>query len=135
MAFRHGKTASLSVAATILQAYLDSAALNVTNETADTTAFGSTWTSAIPGLLGATLSGSGFYDPTASTGPQEVLWTAFTGGASVAFIYYPGGNTSGQRSYSFSGIVTSMEEAASATDKVTFSFEVLVTGAVSPATI
>jgi hypothetical protein len=135
MAFRHGKTASLSVAGTVLQAYLDSAALNVTNETADTTAFGSTWTSAIAGLLGGTLSGSGFYDPTTSTGPQAVLWTAFTGGATVAFIYYPGGNTTNQRSYSFSGLVTSMEESATVSDKVTFSFEVLVSGAVTPATI
>ncbi len=135
MAFRHGKSASLSVAATVLQAYLDNAALNVTNSTADTTTFGSTWTTAIAGLLGGTLSGSGFYDPTASTGPQEVLWTAFTGGAAVAFIYYPGGNTSGQRSYSFNGIVTSMSEQATATDKVTFTFDVLVTGAVTPATI
>lgn len=135
MAFRHGKSASLSVAGTVIQAYLDSAALNVTNETADTTAFGSTWTSAIAGLLGGTLSGSGFYDPTTSTGPQAVLWSAFTGGASVAVVYYPGGNTSNQRSYSFSAFVTSMEESATATDKVTFSFEMLVTGAVTPATI
>lgn len=133
MAARHGRYASLSIAATVIQGYLDSAALNVTVDTADTTAFGDTWKEAIPGLQGATLSGSGQWDPTTSTGPLAVLWAAV--GSSVAVIYYPGGNTSGQRSYTFNAILTSLSEPATVGDKVTFSFDMLVTGAVTPATI
>jgi hypothetical protein len=135
VAARHGRFASLSIAATVIQGYLDNAALNVTADTADTTAFGDTWKEAIVGLLGGTISGSGQYDPTTSTGPQAVLWTAFTGGAPVAVVYYPGGNVSNQRSYSFSAILTNMVETSVVSDKVTFTFDMLITGAVTPATI
>lgn len=135
VAFRHAKSASLSVGGTVIQAYLDSAALNVTQDTADTSAFGSTWKSSLPGLLGATISGSGFYDPTTSTGPMAVLWSAMTGGAAVACIYYPGGNTSGQRSYSCNAIIKNLSEPAQVGDVVKFSFDFEVTGAVTPATI
>ena len=135
MAFRHGRTASLSIGGTVIQTYLDSAALNVTGDTADTTTFGSTWKSAIAGLLGATLSGSGSMDPAASTGPMAVLWAALTGLVPVACVYYPGGNVSNQRSYTFSALITSVSEPATVGDRVTFSFDALVTGAVTPAVI
>ena len=135
MAFRAGRLASLSVGGTVIQAYLDNAALNVTGGTSDTSMFGSTWTSAIAALLGGTISGSGGYDPTASTGPQAVLWAALTGLVPVAVVYYPGGNTTGQRSYTFNALVTSFSETAAIADKVAFSFDLLVTGAITPATI
>ena len=135
MAFRAGRLASLSIGGTVIQAYLDNAALNVTGDTSDTTVFGNTWKTAIAGLLGATISGSGFYDPTASTGPQAVLWAALTGLVPVAAVYYPGGNTSGQRSYTCSVLVTSLPETAAIGAAVTFSFDLLVTGAVTPAVI
>lgn len=135
MAFRHGSKASLSVAGTVIQAYLDSVALNTTQETSDTTTLGSTWRTALPGLLGATIPGSGFYDPTASTGPMAVLWSAMTGAAAVACIYYPGGNTAGQRSYSCNAIITNLQEQGAVADAVKFTFDFLVTGAVTPATI
>lgn len=135
MAFRHGRLASLSVGGTVIQAYLDSAALNVTGDTADTTTLGATWKTAIAGLLGATLSGSGSYDPTTSTGPIAVLWAAVEGLAPVACVYYPGGNTSGQMSFTFNAIITSLPITATVGDRVTFSFDMLVTGSVVDAVI
>lgn len=135
MAFKHAKAASLSVNGTVIQAYLDSAALNVTQDTSDTTAFGSTWKSSLPGLLGATIAGSGFWDPTTSTGPLAVLWAVVTGGAAVACVYYPAGNSSGNRSYSCNAIIKNLSEPAQVTDVAKFTFDFEVTGAVTPATI
>lgn len=135
MAFRHSRLASLSIGGTVIQAYLDSSALNVSGDTSDTTAFGSTWKSSIAGLLGATLNGSGFYDPTTSTGPMAVLWAALTGLVPVAVVYYPGGNTTSQRSYSFNALIKNIVESSAVADTVKFTFDVEVTGAVTPATI
>jgi len=135
MAFRHGRLASLSVGGTVIQTYLNNEALNVTGETADTTTFGSTWRSAIAGLLGGTVSGAGLYDPTATTGPMAVLWSALTGLVPVAMLYYPGGNVSGQRLYTFSALVTTINETSAVADAVQFTFDMLVTGAVTPSVI
>lgn len=135
MSFRHGKTASLSIAGTVIQGYLDNAALNRTRDTSDTTVFGLSDKTALAGLKGANLTGSGNYDPTTSTGPMAVLEAAYATDTPVAVIYYPGGNTSGQYSYSFNAILTSLGVPAQVADKVTFSFDFLVTGAVTPAVI
>ena len=135
MAFRAGRLASLSISGTIIQSYLDNTALNMTGDTSDTTVFGSTWKTAIAGLLGATLNGGGGYDPTATTGPLAVLEAALTGLVPVSCIYYPGGNTTGQRSYTFSALMTSIGIPVNVGDKVLFSFDMLVTGSVTPAVI
>jgi hypothetical protein len=135
MAARHGKTASLSIAGTVIQGYLDNLALNRTRDTSDTTAFGLSDKTAIAGLKGATLAGAGNYDPTVSTGVMVILEAAYATDTPVAVIYYPGGNTSGQYSYTFSAILTTLNVPAAVADKVTVSFDLLVTGAVSPAVI
>jgi hypothetical protein len=64
-----------------------------------------------------------------------VLETALTAAVTTACIYYPGGNVTGQRSHTFSGIVTEYNETSVTSDKVTFSATILVTGAVTTATI
>ncbi len=135
MAFRHGRLASLSVGGTVIQAYLDTEALNVTGETADTTTFGSTWRSSIAGLLGGTVSGGGLYDPTATTGPMAVLWAALTGLVPVTVLYYPGGNVSGQRLYTFTALMTSVNETSAVADAVRFTFDMQITASVVPTVI
>lgn len=135
MAFKHGSAAAISVSANLLTAYCDNISLTRDRDTAETTVFGIADKTHIQGLLSGSLSVSGNYDPTASTGPAAVLETALTGAAAVACIYYPGGNSSGQRSHSFSGIVTNYAETSGVGDKVTFSASILVTGAVTTATI
>lgn len=134
MAARHGKFAQISVAGTALDSFCDNLELSIDGETADTTGFGSTWHSSIAGLLGASGSLSGAYDPTASTGPAAVLVTAITGGASVAFVHKPGGTASGQRTNSFNGFVTNYTETSAVAERVNFSASFIVTGAVTPTT-
>ncbi len=135
MAFKHGKDAAISVNGTLISVYTDSTGLSRDRDTAETTTFGVNDKTHIPGLMGGSLSISGNYDPTASVGQAAVLEGAFTGGVAVTCIYYPGGNSSGQRSHTFSGIVTNYSETSSVSDKVTFSSSILVTGAVTTATI
>lgn len=135
MAFRHGSKAAISVNANLLSAYCDNLSLGRDIDTAETTTFGLTDKTHIAGLLSGSLSLSGNYDPTTTTGPAAVLEGCLTGAVPVTCIYYPGGNVAGQRSHTFSGIVTNYSETSTVSDKVTFSSSILVTGAVTTATI
>lgn len=132
MAFRHGSKAEVVINSVDLSAYCDSLSLDVSVDTSDVTAFGSTWRSHIAGLAGATMSLSGSYDPTATTGPAAALFACISGGVPVTVVDKPGGTLTGQRTNTFSAIVTSYGEASSMDDKITFSAELLVTGAVYP---
>lgn len=137
MAFRHGSKAQLTVNGVDLSTFCDSIELSISPETADTTAFGSTWRTMIPGLIGASLSVSGNYDPTASTGPADAIFAAITAqntAGYVAVVDKPGGTATGQRTNSFNAIVSGYTESSAVDDKVTFGFELTVTGAVTPST-
>lgn len=134
MAFRAGRYAQLSVNSVDLSAYCDSIELSVTPGTTETTTFGSTWQSHIATLIGATLTASGFYDPTTTTGPQDALWAVITGLAPVACVHKPGGTASGQRTNSFNALISDYSEQSDVGEKVAFSFSLLVTGAVTPTT-
>lgn len=136
MAFRHGSKAVVTINAVDLSAFSDNLSLDVTPETADVTGFGATWRSHIPGLIGATLSLSGSYDP-GSTGPADTIFDAITEQNTtgyVAVVDKPGGTASGQRTNSFNAIVSGYNETSTVDDKVTWSCELLVTGAVTPTT-
>lgn len=137
MAFRHGSKAQLTVNGVDLSAFCDSIELSITPETADVTGFGSTWRNHIPGLIGGTLSASGSYDPAASTGPADAIFAAITAQNSagyVAVVDKPGGTATGQRTNSFNAIVSGYTESSSVDDKISFGFELLVTGPVTPTT-
>ena len=137
MAFRHGSKAQITINAVDLSAFSDNLSLDITPETADTTGFGSTWRSHIPGLIGATLSVSGSYDPADTSGPADAIFDAITAqntAGYVAVVDKPGGTASGQRTNSFNAIVSGYNETSVVDDKVTWSAELTVTGAVSPVT-
>ena len=137
MAFRHGSKASITINAVDLSAFSDNLELSLTPETADTTGFGSTWRTHIPGLIGATLSVSGSFDPTDNTGPADAIYDAIVAQNSagyVAVIDKPGGTASGQRTNTFNAIVSGYTETSVVDDKVTWAAELTVTGAVTPTT-
>lgn len=62
MAFLHGRNTVVLVNEWNLSPYLNSASINPTGETADTTTFGATWKTAIAGHLSMTASFAGFHD-------------------------------------------------------------------------
>lgn len=131
MAFVHGKAAEITLNSVALSSFCDSADLSIDVDTADTTTFGNTWKTAIAGLIGATVALAGNFDPTTTTGPASAIFAIIAAGVPVTLVYEPGGAASNQ-SRSCSVIVTSYKESSPVADKVTFSADLLVTGAVTP---
>lgn len=123
MAFRHGKAGALTVNAGALAAFLDNIDFSTTLDVADTTAFGSTWKSSLAGIPGGSISFSGFYDPTATTGPGAILYPLLTAGTAVTVLFYPSGTAATNSLYTMTtgGIVTSYNESSSVGGAVTFS--------------
>ena len=134
MAFRHGKTAEITVNSVALSAFCDSADFTVDVDTADTTTFGSTWKSALAGVPGAKLELAGKYDGTAGTGPAAVIMAIIAAGIAVPVVHKPGGTLSGQRTNSFSALVTSYAESSPVGGIVSFKCGLLTTGAVTTVT-
>lgn len=134
MAFRHGKYAQISIGGTEIGTFCTDLTLSVDVDTADTSTFGSSWKTALPGLIGAKVDLKGDFDPTASTGPAAVIWSAITGGVPVAVVAKPGGTATGQRTNTFNAIVTGYSESSPVGGIITFTAGLLVTGAVTPTT-
>jgi hypothetical protein len=134
MAFRQGRFAEVTVNAVALSTFCDNMQFNRTADTVDVTTFTATDKSFLAGLKGGTLTLSGDFDGTVTTGPASVL-EGLLGAAPFAVLAYPGGNTTGQRSHSFNALITAYSETSAVADKVSFSATLLVTGAVTSATI
>jgi hypothetical protein len=135
MAFKHGKSAAVWIGTNDLSAFLDQAEKSTDVDTAETTTFGQNWKRYLAGLIGTTLSVSGSYDGTASTGPAALLETAIANGTAWTWKFFPGGSASGQRQHSFSAFVTNYSESSPVGDKVTFSAEILADGTVTSTTL
>lgn len=132
MAFKHGRLAEITVATKALSTFCDTADIDIKVDSADTTSFTSAWRTAISGLAGATLTLSGSWDPTVTTGPQSVLLAQIAlnqAGTVTAVVLYPAGNNAGQgTSHTFNALLTSYKESSKVSDKVTFAATMLVTG-------
>lgn len=122
MAFRHGKNAALTLNTKDLSTFLDNLDISFDLDTADTTAFGATWKSSLAGIPSGKVEISGFYDPTATTGPGAVLFPLVTAGTAVTALVYPGGTASGQTLYTITtgAIVTSYSESGQVGGAVAF---------------
>ncbi len=89
MAFKHGSKAAVWYGGAAMTPYLTSAALSVSVEVGDTTTFGNTWRTMLPGLLSGTYDFEGKYDPAevdieAKLAAQtETVLTVCPGGSSV----------------------------------------------------
>jgi hypothetical protein len=111
-----------------------SCSLDTSKDTVETTAFGSTSKSYIPGLRDATFSIEGARDATI----EGYLWSAFTNAtaAGLAWEYYPEGSGSGKVKYSGScHLTTGPGPSASTDDSVKWSVEAQVTGDVTRAIV
>jgi hypothetical protein len=135
VAFKHASAATLTINSGAMTAFLNDVSFPREVDTVETTVFGLTAKTFIPGLVSGTLSGSGGYDPTASTGPVAIMEAVLAGNAAVTCAYRPGGSASGQYNYAFSAILTSWEVASAVADWVTISFEMQITGVITPTVI
>ena len=122
----------MTVATKALSTFCDTADINIKVDTADTSTFTAAWRTAISGLAGATLTLSGGYDPTVTTGPASVLTSQIAlnqAGTVTAVILYPAGNNAGQgTSHTFNALLSDYRESSKVGDNVVFSATLLVTG-------
>jgi predicted secreted protein len=129
MAFISGKDSFFSVDGTDISSYVDSLSLSRDVNTLETTSFGSDQATFVVGVEGLSISGSGSWDAT-NDGTMAGLFD----GSQVAFEYRPD-NTSSQPKYTGNAFVTNYTIDSSATDKISFSFSLIVTGAVTRGTV
>lgn len=120
MAFVHGRNAAIWFNEVDMTGYLNAADLSVDVTTGDTTAFGSSWTTAISGLSSATQSFGGIYDPS-----QSEQWLSLAEDSGV-LTYCPGGGAAiGDRARLLSVTETSYAESSPVADIVAFSWSVM----------
>lgn len=134
MAFVHGKDSYLKLATVDLTTFLTDAALNQGTDVAETSTMGSEAKSYISGLTDSTMSISGRYDSTATTGPDAVLSGLLGLEAATAFEFGPEGGTTGKVKYSGNCFMTAYNVSAPVGDIVAFSAEFQVSGVVTKGT-
>ncbi|MBE3590009.1 MAG: hypothetical protein IMW98_08390 [Firmicutes bacterium] len=135
MAFSHGSTAvvklgtaSAPTTPTDISAYVTSAKLPIKGDTAEVTTLGATAKSYIPGLLDATFSLEGKFDPTVDAQLAGIR------GIAVAFEYGPQGSSTGSPKFTGTCILTQYEVDTAVDGEATWSAEFQVSGPVTRAT-
>ena len=129
MAFNSGKDSYFSVDGTDISSYVNQLSLSRDVNTLETTSFGSDQATFVVGIEGLSISGSANFDSTA-----DGVFAGLFDGSQVAFEYRPN-NTAGQPKYSGNAFVTNYTIDSSATDLVSVSFSLIVTGAVTRGTV
>lgn len=134
MPFVHGKSADFRIddsGGTLrdISAYCDNVDFPQTADTAEVTTFGDSSKEYVVGLKDSTISISGSWDATA-----DGYLAGIVGGAAGSFQYGPAGTTGGNIKYTGEAICTSYSVTAPVGDKVSFSAEFQVTGAVTRGT-
>ena len=129
MAFKSGKDSFFSVDGTDISSYVNQLSLSRDVNTLETTNFGSDQATFVVGVEGLSISGSATFDATA-----DGVMAGLFDGSVVAFEYRPN-NTSSQPKYTGNALVTNYTIDSSATDLVSISFSLIVTGAVTRGTV
>jgi len=140
MAFVHGKAAVFwydDSGGTLrnMSTYIKNVNFSLTADSAETTTLSKNSKTFLAGLKNCTISVDGFFDSTASTGPDAVFWAAFGSSTTKTFEYGPEGGGSGAIKYSGESFVTSFTPGpADVSGAVPFSAQIQVTGDVTKGT-
>lgn len=129
MAFQAGKNAYLSIDGTDVSAYTDNESLNRVIDQLETSTFGSGNKTFINGLRSFDLSSSGPWDPT-----FDAVIAAADDGASVAFVFGPEGNTTGDIQYSGNANLSAYGITNGVSGRTEYSCSFQPTGAVTRGT-
>lgn len=124
MPFVHGKNSYVSVNAHDVSPYSNKVDFPRQADTAETSAFGTSDKTYIPGLKGGTFSIEGLWDITLDGWLDEIL------GTEIEIIYKPQGTGSGNVVYTFDAILNSYNPPAAIGDAVKYSAAFIITGAV-----
>lgn len=130
MAFRHGKDTVVTVGGTDYSSYTSDSTFGATGDTHDVTVYGASGHAYIGGLTDGTYSMSGHYDDGASSTPGEDF-PALLAGTAQTIIVQPTGTGSGNAQRSFSAILDSYDEGFPADDKISWSANWQISGAVT----
>lgn len=131
----HGSNGTLTINSGALTGFTTDMTLSRTADTAESTVFGLTSKTYIPGLKDATLDATLFYDKTTTTGSIYILEAVYAANAAVACVFRPAGGTSNEYTYGFNAILTTFDIAGAVGDIVSVNVSLQVTGAVTPGTI
>lgn len=141
MAFQHGRDGEFKLddsGGTLrdLSNYVSNVDFPRDVDAPETTVFGNAGdrTYIAGGLRGASLSISGFWDPTASTGPDDVLSGALGATGDLTFNYNPSGTGAGKIEYSGESILTNYSISQPVDGVITFTGDLQITGAVTRST-
>lgn len=104
---------------------------NQENDSHDNTTFGQTGHTFQGGLTNGTITITGLWDKTASTGTETVLQSLVGHATPVAFEYGPEGNTAGNVKKSGECILLTYAESAPVADLVSFTATFQISGAVT----
>lgn len=114
--------------------YIKNIDVTYANDQSDTTTKGAEGHTYRPGLTTGTISITGLWDQTASTGSRTVLRSLVGVEITVGFEYGPEGNTSGQIKDSGECVLVSYKESSPIDDMVAFSAEFNISGDVTSGT-
>jgi hypothetical protein len=114
--------------------YVTQVDYNRTNDTHDNTTFGATAHGYQTGLTDGTISISGFWNKTASTGASTVLDSLLGSGDTLGYEYGPEGNTNGEVKYSGECVLQDLSYSSPVADMVTFSATLQLAGPVTKGT-
>ena len=132
MAFKAGRLSEVTVATKALSLFVESADIDIKVAQSSTTTFTATWDTFISGVAGASLSLSGYYDPTVTSGPASVLLAQIAlnqAGTATAVVFYPAGNNAGQgTSHTFNALLSDYKESSKIAGAVAWSCTLTATG-------
>lgn len=136
MAFTHGKGGAFRIdnAAGVLQtltAYLDNWSFGNSVDMAETTTMGAEAKTYVSGQSDSTISISGKYDSTVTTGPDVVLQGLVGLETTSTFELGPEGATAGKVRYTGECFLTGYEITVPVGDVVTFTADFQVSGAIT----
>lgn len=130
MAKHHGKDSTFEIDAVELTTYLDSISMPESVDVAETSTLGQDAKTYIEGMSSGTISISGRWDETATTGPDAVL-SGLKGGGAVTFVYGPAGDATGAVTYTGEAILTGYSRTSPIGDVVAFTADFQITGPVA----
>lgn len=122
MAFQHGKGCDVFVNGYDLSTYLNRIGASGMAEVANTTTFGASDKTYIPGLKDATISLEGLFEPT--TGAENAVLNTALGVASGIVTFYPAGDAITNSGYGASGVEISYDIDIPVDDVVSVSADV-----------
>jgi len=131
MAYFSGKNVTLSYNSQSIGAFCSSITLTRNADTLDVTTFGDSDREFLVGLKAAQIQISGYFDSTATTGPDATLATAFASSSASSFTLTFGVGGSPTVAYSGSAWVSSYETASTVDGLITFSATLQATGSIT----